>query len=62
MLPRKSLILFVFFMLKISSICRSAQLARAGGGWREASQQSYPQLLWASSYTTGVFSYTQRRT
>jgi hypothetical protein len=62
MLPQKLLILLVFFMLKISSICQLAHLARIAKRRGAVSQQSYPHVLWVGSYASGVFSYSGRST
>jgi hypothetical protein len=45
MLSSKCLFSLIFFLLKISSICHVAGLARLPGVEGGASAQSYPQLL-----------------
>jgi hypothetical protein len=47
----------MFFVLKISSFCRFADLARVWIAGEQLSAQSYPQVLWVVSYKRGDFSY-----
>jgi hypothetical protein len=48
------------FLLNLSSICHVAGLARLSSRAGAASAQSYPQLLWVSSYVRERFSYSGR--
>jgi hypothetical protein len=49
------LISLIFFLLNLSSICHGEGLVRLAEASRVTFQQSYPQLLWVTSYGTEVF-------